>query len=496
MLKTNKQTPIILLFGILVLTIFIYIFFLRMGHDWGGDFAEYIGQTKSLVEGFRFSENQVFGYAPTWCWGFPILLIPVYYLFGLNIFIMKLLVNSFFFAGLIVIFFLFKNKIRYPLILMIVAIIAFNPFFFLFKDNVLSDIPYFFFALFSIFLIQRFIVEEEFWINQYFSYCLLGVSIFFSYFIRSQGLVLIPLLLLTFIYTKRKEILNNNKDLFNNGLKFFKTNILHIIPYGVFLGLLLITNNTLPNGGTSNYLTFVSQISFNSISSNIASNVIMMANFFDYYSAFGIFKYHFIIFLFTLPFVIYGTIKSYKKYYLFVYFIVISMLFFIIWPMPTRFRYWFSIVPFYLFFFFIGLQSLNNLQVFKKLPWKEVGTKFAYTFSVLIILTSILVITQQGIVFKNEVIEGPYTDDSVEMFHYVINNTSKNDLVIFMKPAVMRLYADRNSTHLIDRDADYFVYMNALKNEPEQVKILKSPTQNFTQVFSNAGFVVYKITTS
>jgi len=41
-------------------------------------------------------------------------------------------------------------------------------------ENVLSDIPYFFFSLFSLLLIQKFVIMKKIWINRFVSFFLIG----------------------------------------------------------------------------------------------------------------------------------------------------------------------------------------------------------------------------------------------------------------------------------------------------------------------------------
>ena len=83
-------------------TVFYFIFFtlfmplllinVKSSHDWGGDFAQYINQAKCIVEGksqnetgYIFNEQNPFIGPPSYPVGFPMLLTPVYCLFGNNL---------------------------------------------------------------------------------------------------------------------------------------------------------------------------------------------------------------------------------------------------------------------------------------------------------------------------------------------------------------------------------------------------------------------------
>ena len=171
-IKTNSKIYYVKLLAIILSVFLINSISFKEGHNWGGDFAQYIAQAKSLNDGTfdKLLENSTFRYeksdsillAPKlYSWGFPILLSPIYHLFGFNIFAMKFFVNLFFLFSIATIYFIFKGKINNIHNILIIAIIAYNPHFFYFKENILSDIPSLFFSLLSIILIQKFIIEKN-----------------------------------------------------------------------------------------------------------------------------------------------------------------------------------------------------------------------------------------------------------------------------------------------------------------------------------------------
>ncbi len=92
---TNKNTYTIL-FILLTLAFIVNISTLKGGHNWeNSDFVGYISQTKSLVEGsvdellshdkFMIENSTKDTGTLSSPWGFPILLSPVYYMFGADI---------------------------------------------------------------------------------------------------------------------------------------------------------------------------------------------------------------------------------------------------------------------------------------------------------------------------------------------------------------------------------------------------------------------------
>jgi hypothetical protein len=160
-IMTNQKICYAILLAV-ILSVFLFnsISF-QEGHNWGGDFPQYLAQAKSLNDGTldRLMENSTFRYEKSdsvllspklYPWGFPILLAPIYHVFGFNIFAMKLFVNLFFLFSVAIVYLLFKDKISNIQNILIAAIIAFNPYFFNFKEHILSDIPFMFFSLFCI----------------------------------------------------------------------------------------------------------------------------------------------------------------------------------------------------------------------------------------------------------------------------------------------------------------------------------------------------------
>src|SRR5512134_1211006 len=138
---------------------------LRRGHDWGDDFAWYILQAKSIVDGTtdEFMEQSAFtNYESTlhlgplaYPWGYPLILAPVYALKGISPLALKL-PGLFFYAGFLVcLFLLVKDRLTRIESLLLVSLFAFNPLLLGFLDQILSDIPFLFFSTLTLLLTTR-----------------------------------------------------------------------------------------------------------------------------------------------------------------------------------------------------------------------------------------------------------------------------------------------------------------------------------------------------
>ena len=71
---------------------------LKDGHNWGGDFSGYIMQAKSIAEGNPhkyIEENRLtveqssIWWSTAYPWGMPVLLAPIYMLYGMNMLAFK-----------------------------------------------------------------------------------------------------------------------------------------------------------------------------------------------------------------------------------------------------------------------------------------------------------------------------------------------------------------------------------------------------------------------
>ena len=133
----------------------------RQGHIWSDDFAMYVHHAQNIVEGRPYIATgyiynpsfPVYGpkfYPPI----FPVLLAPVYRSFGLNLIPMKLEQVLFLVLALIAVYAYWRRDLGPGYTLALVALLGFNPEFWLAKDNVLSDIPFLFFFYLTALLVR------------------------------------------------------------------------------------------------------------------------------------------------------------------------------------------------------------------------------------------------------------------------------------------------------------------------------------------------------
>jgi 4-amino-4-deoxy-L-arabinose transferase-like glycosyltransferase len=185
-----------------------YATHLTNGHDWGDDFSQYIAHARSIAEGKVYKDT---GYIqnPDYVLGpevyppvFPLLLAPVYSIAGLNLAALKLVPTLCFTGFLLLIWPVFRPYLAPFLVFFITALVALNPYFYLYKENILSEYPFLFFLFLSFYCIRKANQAQGKWKWLYFG--LIGVSIYCVYGTRSAGLVLLLAWLGEIFFQKHK----------------------------------------------------------------------------------------------------------------------------------------------------------------------------------------------------------------------------------------------------------------------------------------------------
>lgn len=136
------------------------------GHSWGGDFSGYIAQAIALANGEvaqYITDNTLMMTKSDWLigpyaypWGFPLLLAPLYKIFGFNIVAFKS-VGIICYTLFVSIFYIFCAN-RLPRIYAIFATLLFalNPYITNFSANeICSDIPFMLFGFIALIILAK-----------------------------------------------------------------------------------------------------------------------------------------------------------------------------------------------------------------------------------------------------------------------------------------------------------------------------------------------------
>ena len=482
---------------ILLLYLILSISILTIGHYWGGDFSAYIMQAISVLEGdtSQFIEQNTFtiestlpGLGPVlYPWGYPILILPVIYLFGINLWALKAINIIFYLFFLVCVYRLFAGRLSVPKRLALLALFAFSPQILKSHSYVLSDIPFLFFSTLSIFMIDLFIISEKKLFSHHIDYFLLGLTIFFAFWTRTNGAILLLVLMISQIV---HGFITHKTDYLN------KSRIFHsLLPYLAFFTMLGLTSLTLPSDNPT-FFSFLDQINFLWALNHLHRYTLMLPTFLHTLSYESTINQ--IIFVVLLPFLLMGISARWRTDYHFILYSGFTLGLYSIWPYFYGLRYIFPILPFYIYFVFIGWEWLGFFLPRRfSLVYQKIGHSLLL-FVVMIVFVSSLSLAVKNLRTNRE-IEGPFDPFSTEMFQFVSNNTKDGSTIVFFKPRVLRLMTDRNSYRAHNcgnlLKGDYLIvhkyYDHYWKFFEELVKC--SPTVEFRPIFNNKKFIIYSI---
>ena len=380
------------------------------GHIFNGDFALYIRQAQSIQYGDMqqvFSDMQEMiahstyqRYSPIlYPWGYPLLLFPCVALFGINYFAFKIvgvicLVGAFIFLYYHPI--LSKERFRMS-VLLVLALLTGNIFYWGYVNSVSSELPFFCFLMFSFWTMNKLYVLKEQTEKRTILYIGLGILLFFTAQIRTEGYFLfISLIVLQW----------KNRLL---GWRFF-------LPYASALCIWFVFTLVFPSGYTEHFEHF-KVVTLTNLLHNIQT-------FYEYpaqilYIPFSLFN------LFFWVNCLLGLYISSRKLTAESVYLVSTIMLLICWPYDVI-RYWLSLFPLCFIFFIQGFR-------FMCMVWgKKAGKWVLYPIIGILICSvwkvSIKYATSPIQIYTtiNPNVEG---ESAQEMYAFLRTNTAQEDWI-------------------------------------------------------------------
>lgn len=459
---------------------------LKRGHQWGDDFAWYILQAKSILNGTtdEFIEQSTFtNYQSTtyvgplaYPWGYPLILTPVYAVKGISPLALKI-PGLFFYAGFLVcLYLLVKNRLTRTESLLLISLFAFNPLLLDFLDQILSDIPFLFFSTLSLLLMigkgRRSTLQNVF----------LGASIFFTTFLRVTGVLLLGSLLANEFF----RLLDHRRD---------RAVVIAIIQdsfviCSVFTLLWTVNTILFPESRES----YLSQFAGLSVQTVTRALVAYFNSFSLFLGAAGGWKY---LYYFLIVFFLLGAWASASREKVLLLFFVLWITVHIIYPYVQLPRYIFPLLPIFIYFAFQGMKAAIH-----KLPeaYHRAGQAAFYGFWLLIAGSFLFTSTARAYnnMQNNREINGPFDPYSREVYNYIKEETPPDSVIIFFKPRVMVMMTEHPTIMSTECDrmlkGDYLVLSRKVgENQqitPENIGACNLPLE---QVLKNNRFIVYEI---
>jgi hypothetical protein len=475
-----------ILVGLILISMILGACTLRRGHEWGDDWAWYVLQAKSILDGttdefmqtsaFTNDESTTYVGPLAYPWGYPLILTPAYALKGINPLALKI-PALFFFAGFLVcLFLLFRDRLTQAESLLLVSLFAFNPLLLQFLDQILSDIPFLFFSTLSLWLITR---KGPRSIQRN---ILIGISVFLVTFLRATGILLLG----CYLSVEFVRLLTSHRNW--NGVRQV---ILGSLTVCVSFAFFWVLNALLfPSGGES-YLGQYAGLSPETVKGMLAAYFYAYASFFG--EAAGWRYLYYVLVMFFLI----GAWKYWKEELFFILFFGIWMIVHIAYPYWQGPRYIFPLLPIFIYFTFQGMKFIAQRLPQQYVP---VGQRVIYGFWSLMALIFLFNSGQNAYInLQNDrAINGPFDSYTKEVYKYIQEETPANSVVIFFKPRVMRLMTGHNTIMSTECDrmfkGDYLVLSRKvgrnLQIPPEEIGACDLPLD---EVLKNSRFIVYKI---
>jgi hypothetical protein len=483
--------------AIILLSTALAFSLLTLDHDWGDDWASYLMQAIAITKGdtqefiqrntFTMRESTHFIGPDAYPWGFPTLLAPFTLVCGpLNIFCLKFINLIIFALFLWVLYALLARRLPPLEAALLLAVFAFSPLLLTYEDEILSDLTFLFFSTLGLLLIENAILRDDNYLGSTRKNIWLGVALFFAFFVRTNGILLVPTLFLaqafTYFQTRPRPVLDWKRIL-----------TIGLIPYYIF-GLLTLINLVLFPAGEGSHLEHLSILSITSILDNLTAYFAMPAIFFSEL------LFPQVIYGLLLPFILGGLILNYKRDIHFVAYLFLSYTLFIAWPEQQGIRFLFPLLPLLVYFAYRGMEA-TSFALTGRFPRLGLWLTRGFWF----VIVAVFAWTSFGSA-RDNLAQGRGPDGnafdpiSIEMFEFVKSDTPADSVIAFYKPRAMRLFTDRDSL-LVDKCdalplADYVVIRKSRgavdQISPSDVDSC-NPNVQVARLFDNQKFAIYQI---
>jgi len=484
--------------NLILLVTLIPMIFINLGsyHDWGGDFSLYIQQAINLIEGVNQSETHyvfnpyhIYLSPPSYGVGFPLLLAPVYAIFGNDI-------EAFLtFISIVLLLFLFLHfrylRQRFNILesLIITGTIAYTPRILLIKGEVLSDIPFALFVCICLLLYSKLRHSKP-----QVLFFLIGLLVGFTMLIRSIGFLLI----LAFIIDQAVLILRDKEFGKKSALK--NTTPIALAAFGCVLVYVAFGSIIFPAKQES--FSFFSELFFtdpvyDQARVGLSYYLSQLEHTFnpeaDKWQFLGILLKSFVIVMLIL-----GMFNKFIKRPDFAdYFFVMYMGVVLIFPVYSQgIRYLIPVFPIASGYIITGFRSFRfERKINKNLIYLICSISVYLTYEREVKIIDL---------YFPEKHKGPQTEQAIETFEFISNTTSTKDIIVFNKPRVLGLYTQRDSyafypygnlnttrSQLWDLGWNYVLTCTELPDPPME-EFLETRREEVVKVFTNEKFTLYR----
>ena len=480
-MKSRKHICLVII--LVATSLLVNIMSIKEGHQWGDDFAQYLAQARAISNGEirQFVEDNTYIVlnspvdmaTPVYPWGFPLLMSVFVPFFGNNIIMYKVVCCIIIALAATMLYLFLRQHLEDYKAFMISLCFGLDYSILKSCNNVISDMLFLMLTLISFCLMNDYFEKEQNRPKMF----ILGLVIGYAYMTRSQGIALLLSYFLCHIYLIFKNKNNLNKKLFST-----------ILPYCGFFVIYLLDKILFLHSERSS-LYFLEYMDLKTFLSNIKYYLVVLYGYVSVPNNYKLFVYICMCFFVLIGFIDYVFIRKENVERISFSFLAswaligINLLF----PWHQGARYMLPVIPVFVMFMGMGITSTGKIL--------KMNNKYSIYLEILAcILFSLfgpIYYTKQNIDNKRAYYKGAYTDQAVEMYEYIEQNTSEDDIFCFFKPRALYYQTGRlgfkpkeisyecisSADYLITCDEDDYIRIDDLNN-----KICEYNKENGTNV--------------
>lgn len=490
------------LIGILltIASVIIALGYIYDGHDWGGDFSEYISEAIALVEGnvalevhhMQFVlENSIPGMCPAvYPWGLPFILAVLYKIFGFNIIVFRMVGVVCLGVFIWYVYKFLSKRFETKDVMIMVLLFVTCKHYMESATSILTDIPCAMLSMIAIYALYELIACED--KKQYYWSIIFAVTTAVAYILRSSGLVLILTLACIHVVIILGRFVGwIGKCVEKTGLKKVYVPA-HIIPYIVFVIAKFGIEAILPAAG-NDYLKFIDGMPKTYPITNFLFYLRVLRDFFDVGNYLAI-----ICGFILLALIIIGMVVKFYQEAISIVFILGTMAMLLIFPYVSGIRYIFGLYPMFLMFAFYGIQWILT-KVIKKYQNLNRGMLMNIVRYCVVCVCGFMLVFSLRMIYKIHTqphIDSAYTPEAMEAYEFIKANTGEEDVIMFFKPRVLWLNAGRYSYNTYDDVNDLeksdYVFFFIKDNFTNLRNHVNTHTDEYELLFDNVNFQIYK----
>lgn len=429
-------------------TFFVAILTIDGGQGWGGDFAEYIAQARAICTGtvaeqvrnntFIIKNSTPLG-PETYPWGFPLMLAPVYALFGENLFALKIPGVLCFVMFAVYCYKLMRKSFGIFVSFIVTMCFAINRHMLGMANGLYADMAFLGMSTTAVYYLTSLFDtnnKENSRKNQIAIGALAGFFMFCASSIRPNGIALLCTLFAMHILIFVRKSKSIDVLLFRIGMphpaRFCPT--AHILPYFIFAVGIIAISILFPTQAKA-HTDFLRTITRQSICRNAIYYAHISKTLFPFSADFSAELYGIFVLFF-----IYGFCRHLMRHaHLMIcsIYIVCTLAIYILWPFLQGIRFIFPILPLCTIFVGLGIHDAAAALSGK--------TRAAMTIAGLILMISYAKNLPSGSIIYGQKRNkyGAYTDETAAIYKYLREYTKPSDIVIFIKPRVLYLETGR-----------------------------------------------------